>query len=787
MTRLLSSGASPLRSVAREGYWLRWRLLLLLGVFLLPASLLLGIGLHGLVGQFDDTLWPDQQQITADPAAGTIAQGWLLASVSDGINERALWLGRVAALSGSLALLAGGYLLKRLLTWPLAAPRQDHGYASQDAPPPGNPIQPADRLGAETTAGRQMTVHLADCKEALQQAQKELEACLQERNAALAAASAALRNEVAARQAAEEALRQAEFRSRLLFDAAPVGIFTKDLVGRYTSANRAELAYWPSDPTGHTDDEMAACERATSERQSDAQLRAEGKTVVVEQQVHTTHGERRLLTYKSLFYDSQGRPEGILGVDIDITERHQAELAQTATATHYRTLVERIPAITYSIAFDSAGGKSFISPQVTMLGFSPEEWVGQPAIFDQQLHPEDRSRVLANIEQIQQTGQASPIEYRLFRRDGQMLWVSDQAEVLTDQTGKPLCRQGLMYDITVHKQAEDALHDSVRRIQLIADNLPALIAYVDDQQIYRFANRQFEEWYTTPNINGRHLREIAGDGQYEAIRDYVDTALAGMPITFDYARTYPDGQRRFVEIAYIPHVVPPGRVLGFFALVQDVTERKVAEEQIKASLEEKVVLLKEIHHRVKNNLQVISSLLSLQSEQIGDAQVRAVLQDSQNRVRSMALIHEKLYQAKDQVRVDVAEYIQNLTSYLFRSYAARSTAIQLRVMVDHVYLGIDAAMPCGLIINELLSNALKHGFPTGQSGEVYVELQHDDEGIYTLLVGDNGVSMHADLVLHKSSSLGLQLVHTLVNQLDGSIELRHEEGVEFRIRFSDTR
>jgi PAS domain S-box-containing protein len=350
---------------------------------------------------------------------------------------------------------------------------------------------------------------------------------------------------------------------------------------------------------------------------------------------------------------------------------------------------------------------------------------------------------------------------------------------------RQLCEQSP--DITQYKETEEALRDSVRRIQLIADNLPALIAYVDAQQVYRFANRQFEEWYTTPDIIGRHLREIAGEQQYQAIRDYVDTALAGTRITFDYSRVYPDGRRRFVEIAYIPHLGPEEQVLGFFTLVQDVTERKVAEEQIKASLDEKVVLLKEIHHRVKNNLQVISSLLSLQSEQIADPQVRALLYDSQNRVRSMALIHEKLYQAKDQVRVDVAEYIQNLTGYLFRSYAAQADGIHLKVKVDNVHLAIDTAMPCGLIINELLSNALKHAFPDHKRGEIYVELRYARDGLCTLLVGDTGVGMPAQFDLDKSPSLGLQLVHTLVRQLDGSIEVRRNGGVEFCIQFSDIR
>jgi len=229
-------------------------------------------------------------------------------------------------------------------------------------------------------------------------------------------------------------------------------------------------------------------------------------------------------------------------------------------------------------------------------------------------------------------------------------------------------------------------------------------------------------------------------------------------------------------------------LLGF---AEDVTERKQAEDQIKASLEEKVVLLQEIHHRVKNNLQVISSLLYLQTTKIQDPQTLDILRDSQNRVKSMALIHEKLYQTKDLAKVDLGEYIHNLASYLFRSYTASAGAIQLRVQADNIFLGIDTAVPCGLIINELVSNALKHAFPEGSLGEIQIEFRVDSalpdadesEQLFTLLVRDNGIGFPAAIDFQNTASLGLQLVNTLVNQLDGVIELQPGSGTEFKIQF----
>lgn len=226
-----------------------------------------------------------------------------------------------------------------------------------------------------------------------------------------------------------------------------------------------------------------------------------------------------------------------------------------------------------------------------------------------------------------------------------------------------------------------------------------------------------------------------------------------------------------------------GAVL-FVALVAGALLWRLS-KQLRKRNEEKEFLIKEIHHRVKNNLQVVSSLLYLQAEQITDPHVRAILQDSQNRVKSMALIHEKLYQAKDQVRVDVAEYIRNLTSYLFRSYTEQAGGVRLVVRADDIHLGIDTAMPCGLIINELFSNALKHAFPAGRSGEINVELRRDDDGAYTLSVRDNGVGLPHEIDLYKTTSLGLQLVHTLVHQIDGRLELHRNGGTEFCIRFAD--
>jgi len=216
----------------------------------------------------------------------------------------------------------------------------------------------------------------------------------------------------------------------------------------------------------------------------------------------------------------------------------------------------------------------------------------------------------------------------------------------------------------------------------------------------------------------------------------------------------------------------------------ELTERERIEAQIKASLREKEVLLKEIHHRVKNNLQVISSLLELQAGHIQDSRTTEMFRDSQTRVTSMGLIHERLYQAEDLARIDFTDYIRDLANNLLYSYTADVTSVRLETHVDNVVLDIDRAIPCGLIINELVSNSLKHAFPKGGKGEIHIHLRENrSSGRFVLVVSDNGIGIPEEIDLENTPSLGLKLVNTLVRQLKGTVALDREGGTRFAIEF----
>jgi PAS domain S-box-containing protein len=218
-------------------------------------------------------------------------------------------------------------------------------------------------------------------------------------------------------------------------------------------------------------------------------------------------------------------------------------------------------------------------------------------------------------------------------------------------------------------------------------------------------------------------------------------------------------------------------------LVVEVNERKAAEEQVRESLQEKEVLLKEIHHRVKNNLQIISSLLNLQANRVSDQRTLQALGDSQARVRSMALIHEKLYQSQSLAEIDFGEYVRSLASDLFRSYRRNFTAVQLDVQTDEVSLELDLAVSCGLILNELMTNALKYAFPDGKHGTISVELRATPARVVQLRVADDGVGIPADLDITRTKSLGLHLVNNLVAQLDGKLDLDSSAGTAFQVTF----
>jgi PAS domain S-box-containing protein len=246
-----------------------------------------------------------------------------------------------------------------------------------------------------------------------------------------------------------------------------------------------------------------------------------------------------------------------------------------------------------------------------------------------------------------------------------------------------------------------------------------------------------------------------------------------------------DGQKRYFDMTIEPHHDHNGEVNGIGCVALDITWRKQSEAELTASYEREIILMKEVHHRVKNNLQIVSGLLYLQVRQIKDPKMREIIQSSRDRIQSMALLHEKLYQLKNLENIDFIAYIQSLTRNLQSSYASKSAAISLNVNAEPINVDIDTAMYCGLIINELVSNSFKYAFPEGHTGQIIIEFSKDIDDRYNLIVRDNGVGMAEAIDLKKAKNLGLQLVYSLVTeQLKGQVSLENFHGTFFKISFT---
>ncbi|MDA8105850.1 MAG: PAS domain S-box protein [Nitrospiraceae bacterium] len=287
--------------------------------------------------------------------------------------------------------------------------------------------------------------------------------------------------------------------------------------------------------------------------------------------------------------------------------------------------------------------------------------------------------------------------------------------------------------------------------------------------------------YREDELVTRQLRTIISDAQpgERGIEDLIRQGLIGDDVEISLLSR--DGRKIPVLLSRAV-LENKDKVMRIVCVAKDVSERKRAEEQITASLREKEILLKEVHHRVKNNLQVVASMLNLQSRYLEDRKAKAMFEDSQRRIESMSLIHEKLYRSKDLARIDFREYIDDLLGNV-TALNGGSDRLVIREDIGEVILDVNKGIPCGLIINELVSNALRHAFPDGRQGIIEVRMQSDSSGGILLIVSDNGAGFPEYIDFRNTKSLGMQLVTSLVSQLDGTIELGKSEGTAFTINF----
>ncbi len=471
----------------------------------------------------------------------------------------------------------------------------------------------------------------------------------------------------------------------------------------------------------------------------------------------------------------------------ELTERKRAEEKAQESESQFKVLSEVMPQLVWSGFSDGAIDYSNKRWQ-QYTGLTPHEVDGDGWI--KVLHPEDRERTLAAWKAALAQTQEYEIEQRVCGVDGKYRWFLTRALPHHNETGEIIKWYGTCTDIEDQKQAEQALGESEERLRLAVEstklgtwdwNLITEVIVISDRFKAVFgippetaAETSYEDCLALIYLEDR-----------EPLNQRVQQALnpnSNGEFIMEYRVLKTDGT--------LSWLLSMGQVLyqnrqayRFIGTVVDMSDRKLAEEQIQASLTEKVVLLKEIHHRVKNNLQIVTSLLSLQSSRLEDPKTQNILQECQNRVSSMALIHEQLYQSEDLAKIDLAQYVQNLVANLCNSYDIYNSAIQVKTAIDEIYLNIDTAIPCGLMLNELISNALKHAFPGNRKGEINISLRLENNYV-NLTVSDDGIGISPDLDIDKTTSLGLQLVKALTRQLQGTLTLKRDIKTEFVIIFN---
>ncbi|MBU0724150.1 MAG: PAS domain S-box protein [Alphaproteobacteria bacterium] len=469
----------------------------------------------------------------------------------------------------------------------------------------------------------------------------------------------------------------------------------------------------------------------------------------------------------------------------DEQERERVEKALQKSEARFRLVVEAAP--NAMVMIDPDGKIEMVNAQAErVFGYGRDELLGHPVEmlvperFRHQ-HPGLRKAFFADP---QSRPMGAGRELYGLRKDGTEFPVEIGLNPIETDEGTMVL--SAIVDISTRKRLED-------RFKRLVEFAPNAMVMINATGRIEMVNAQAERvfGYARSELLGQSIEMLVPERfreHHPGLRGtfFSDPKSRPMGVGRDLYGLRKDGTEFPVEIGLNPIETEEGTMV--LSAIVDISDRKQKEAHIQSALREKDVLLGEIHHRVKNNLQIVHSLLDLQSGIILDSVALDMLQDSKNRIRSMALIHQTLYQSRDFSGVDFGTFLDSLLPHLVGSYSANPSIITMNTNADEVQLPINAAIPCGLIVNELISNAIKHAFPNGKPGEISVDLRRtgeiDDLGEWIVLsVTDNGVGMSEEINLEESETLGLQLVSLLTDQLHGTMEIQRNSPTRFTIKF----
>ncbi len=593
------------------------------------------------------------------------------------------------------------------------------------------------------------------------------------------------------------ALADSEKKYRNLVETSQELIWSIDIQGLLTFVNSAAkriYGYEPPEMIGRRFSEFLYPEQKTRQIEIFAQIlgRTSTQSQTPSSPYETVHirkdGTPVHLRLNSIVNQAEnGAILGLCGTATDISARLRSEEALQEATDQLRAVLDAVPGLISWVSSDLRyiGVNQHLA---TSFKQSPESFVGQEINFLDK--GSNFGQLIRNFfdSSSQQTWQEIDIEINRCVRN---------YLIVCQKYNQGTAAVSVGIDITDRKRAEAqktkliaSLQESECKFRSLYEATSDAVMLLDEQQFFDcnpatlaiFGCSNKAQFYGKKQSEFSPLFQPSGQDSCSLATQRISAAMQTGSCRFDWVHKRIDGSEFPAEVLLNAMEINGRKVIQ--AVVRDITDRKLDEDRIKASLAEKEVLLKEIHHRVKNNLQVISSLLKLQSRYIQDSRVSEMLKDSQNRVRSMALVHEQLYQSKDLSNIDFAEYIQNLAYNLFQAYEIHAEGVKLQANIAPCAMNIDTAVPCGLIINELVTNSLKYAFKGKTKGQIKINFTLDNNGLCVLTVSDSGIGFPQNLDHRNARTLGLRLVGSLVKQIRGKIELLETAGTTFKITFS---